>query len=84
MLVYAGGRMVGNKASDYDIKIISPGTKASFLTATQHSAERWPAWHPDGKSIFYTVEGSKELSILKFDLAVKKESLKSNTDSMDN
>ena len=84
MLVYAGGRMVGNKASDYDIKITSPGTKASFLTATQHIAERWPAWHPDGKSIFYTIEGSTELNAMKFDMAAKVETLKSNNDSSGN
>ncbi len=68
MLVYAGGRMVGNKPSDYDIKITSPGQKGSFLTATQHTAERWPAWHPDGKSIFYTTDGSKDLNFMGFDM----------------
>ena len=66
LLVYSGGRMVGNKAADYDLKIGSPGTKGSFLTATQHTAERWPAWNPDGNSIFYTIDGSRELSVLRF------------------
>jgi WD40-like Beta Propeller Repeat len=66
LLVYAGGRMVGNKAADYDLKIGTPGTTGSFLTATQQTAERWPAWNPDGNSIFYTVDGSKELSVLSF------------------
>ena len=60
--------MVGNKPSDYDIKITSPGQKGSFLTATQHTAERWPAWHPDGKSIFYTTDGSKDLNVMGFDM----------------
>lgn len=69
ILVYAGGRMVGNKPSDYDIKIASPGNKGSFLTATQHSAERWPAWHPDGKSIFYTAEGTMDLNVMEFDMS---------------
>ncbi len=66
LLVYAGGRMVGNKAADYDLKIGTPGAKGSFLTATQQTAERWPAWNPDGNSIFYTIDGSKELSVLRF------------------
>lgn len=69
LLVYAGGRMVGNKAADYDIKITSPGSKGSFLTATQDSAERWPAWHPDGRHIFYTVAGEQELRIMNLDTA---------------
>lgn len=81
MLVYAGGRMVGNKASDFDIKIASPGTKGSFLTATQNTAERWPAWHPDGKSIFYTIDGSKELSVMKFDMTAKNENGNARNDS---
>jgi Tol biopolymer transport system component len=66
LLVYAGGRMVGNKAADYDLKVASPGARGSFLTATQHTSERWPVWKPDGKSIFYTVEGSTEIRSLEF------------------
>lgn len=66
ILVYAGGRMVGNKAADYDIKIGSTNAKGSFLTASQHLAERWPAWSPDGNSIFFTVEGSTELRTMPF------------------
>lgn len=66
LLVFAGGRMVGNKAADYDIKITSPNSKASFLTATQHLAERWPAWSPDGKTIFFTLQGSNELRTMNF------------------
>lgn len=82
LLVYAGGRMVGNKAADHDIKIVSPGGKGSFLTATQDASERWPAWHPDGKSIFYTKEGSRELSVMKFNPAEGAvEPLKQNTSS---
>lgn len=69
ILVYAGGRMVGNKAADYDIKITSPGQKGSFLTATQNAAERWPAWHPDGKSIYFTTDGSKDINIMAFDIS---------------
>lgn len=67
LLVYAGGRMVGNKSANYDIKIASPGAKGSFLTSTQHSEERWPAWNPDGNSIFYTIHGSSELKVMKFE-----------------
>jgi Tol biopolymer transport system component len=66
LLVYAGGRMVGNKAADYDLKVASPGARGSFLTATQHTSERWPVWKPDGKSIYYTVEGSTEIRSLEF------------------
>jgi len=66
ILVFAGGRMVGNKAADYDLKIASLSSKGSFLTATQHLAERWPAWSPDGNMIFFTVQGSTELRTMPF------------------
>jgi hypothetical protein len=66
LIVYAGGRMVGNQASDYDLKVATPGARGSFLTATQHTAERWPVWKPDGKAILYTVEGTHELRSLDF------------------
>ena len=58
--------MVGNQASDYDLKVATPGARGSFLTATQHTAERWPVWKPDGKAILYTVEGTHELRSLDF------------------
>lgn len=66
LLIFAGGRMVGNKAADYDLKIASISSKGSFLTATQHLAERWPAWSPDGNMIFFTVQGSTELRTMPF------------------
>ena len=66
ILIFAGGRMVGNKAADYDLKIASLSAKGSFLTATQHLAERWPAWSPDGNMIFFTVQGSTELRTMPF------------------
>jgi hypothetical protein len=66
LIVYAGGRMVGNKAADYDIKIASLGSKGSFLTATQHIAERWPNWSRDGKRILFTSIGGKEIQEMPF------------------
>jgi hypothetical protein len=66
LVVYAGGRMVGNQASDYDLKVATPGARGSFLTATQHTAERWPVWKPDGKTILYTTEGTHELRSMQF------------------
>jgi Tol biopolymer transport system component len=66
ILVYAGGRMVGTKASDFDIKITSPETRGSFLTASQDRAERWPTWHPDGQNIIYTVDGETTIHVLSF------------------
>jgi hypothetical protein len=66
ILIFAGGRMVGNKAADYDLKIASLSSKGSFLTATQHLAERWPAWSPDGNMIYFTVQGSTELRTMPF------------------
>lgn len=67
LLVYSGGRMVGNKAADYDLKIASIGSKGSFLTATQNSEERWPVWSPDGKSIYFTIPKSGELRVMHFE-----------------
>jgi WD40-like Beta Propeller Repeat len=70
LVVYAGGRMVGNKASDYDIKIAAPGSKGSFLTATQHSPERWPNWSRDGKNIIYVREDAREIREMPFHRSV--------------
>jgi len=82
LLVYAGGRMVGNKAADYDIKIASPDSKGSFLTATQHMEERWPVWSPDGQTIYFTIKGSSELRSMSFNQAVKIQ--KTNSDFNEN
>jgi hypothetical protein len=65
LIVFSGGRMVGNKASSYDIKIAEFDGPGSFLTTTQARSERWPMWSPDGQSIVYTISGTPEVYTLK-------------------
>ncbi|MCX6119578.1 MAG: hypothetical protein NT027_18735 [Proteobacteria bacterium] len=59
--VYAGARMVGNKAASYDLKVSSAFGTPAFLTNTQKADERWPFWSPDGQEIIFTETGSKKL-----------------------
>lgn len=66
MLVFAGGRMVGETAANYDIKIADLNGATRFLTATQYSSERWPQWHPNGQQILYTVAKTTDLFLLDF------------------
>ncbi len=66
LIVYAGGRMVGNKASQYDLKVSSTTGAGSFLTSTQARSERWPMWSPDGNSIIYTITDTTDIVTLNF------------------
>ncbi|MCX6125675.1 MAG: hypothetical protein NTV34_13155, partial [Proteobacteria bacterium] len=65
LIVFAGARMVGNKASSYDIKIAQLEGPGSFLTTTQARDERWPIWAPKGNSIVYTLTGTTDVFTLK-------------------
>lgn len=65
MIVYAGGRMVGNKAAQYDIKIAESAGPGSFLTTTQNHSERWPFWSPDGNTIIFTLNGTTDVLTMK-------------------
>lgn len=65
-LVFAGARMVGNRAASYDLKIADLDGTARFLTKTQMSDERWPQWHPDGEQILYTLARTTDLFVLDF------------------
>lgn len=65
LIVFAGGRMVGNKVSSYDIKIGQLDGPSSFVTATQARDERWPMWSPKGDTIIYTVAGTTDLLTMK-------------------
>lgn len=66
LIVYSGGRMVGNKAAQYDLKVSSITGPGSFLTSTQARSERWPLWSPNGKSIVYTITGTTDIVTLNF------------------
>lgn len=66
LLLYAGARMVGNRAASYDLKVADLDGAARFLTATQYSDERWPQWHPDGNQILYTIGKTTDLFVLDF------------------
>jgi Tol biopolymer transport system component len=65
-ILMAGSRMVGDKAVDYDLKIVDQNGSSKYLTYTQGIAERWPAWTPDGKSIVYTKDGTTDIFRLEF------------------
>lgn len=65
-LLFAGARMVGNRAASYDLKIADLDGASRFLTATQYSDERWPQWHPDGNQILYTIAKTTDIFVLDF------------------
>lgn len=65
-LVFAGARMVGNRAASYDLKVVDGNGTSKWLTGTQHSDERWPHWHPDGNQIIYTMDRSTDVFLVDF------------------
>jgi Tol biopolymer transport system component len=66
VLLYAAARMVGDKATDYDLRLIDSKGVAKWVTQTQHSAERWPQWMPKADQILYTKERTTDLFVLDF------------------
>lgn len=64
LIAYAGAKMVGNKAAQYDLKISTASGSGSFLTSTQARSERWPMWSPDGHSLVYTISGTTDIFTL--------------------
>lgn len=64
-LIYAAGRMVGNKVANYDLRIRTRDGHQRFVTTTQFSNERAPVWHPTGRLLFYTLEQSTDLFALE-------------------
>lgn len=66
ILLYAAARMVGDKATDYDLRLIDSKGVAKWVTQTQHSAERWPQWMPKADQILYTKERTTDLFVLDF------------------
>ena len=64
MIIYAGARMVGNKAAQYDVKMSTSMGPGSFLTSSQDRSERWPMWSPDGTAVVYTVSGTTDIFTL--------------------
>jgi hypothetical protein len=66
LLLYAGARMVGNKAVSYDLRISDTKGVGKFLTSTQFSDERWPQWHPKGHQILYTMARTTDVFVLDF------------------
>lgn len=76
LFVYAGARMVGNKAASFDVKVASMNSPGSFLTNTQSRDERWPFWvtKPDSKgdAIAYTSTGTTDIFTIKFGRESKK------------
>jgi hypothetical protein len=67
LLVFAGGRMVGNKAARYDLKIADIGAQkpAVFISNTEDADERWPVWNED--KIIYTLARTTDLYQMKFE-----------------
>lgn len=66
MLLFAGARMVGNRAVSYDLRIATNEGGGRFLTSTQFSDERWPQWHPKGHQIVYTLAKTTDVFLLDF------------------
>lgn len=66
-VLMAGARMIGDKAVDYDLKLIDQQGSSKYLTYTQGIAERWPAWTPDGKAIVYTKAGTTDIFRMEFE-----------------
>jgi len=66
ILVFAGARMVGNKAIGYDIKVIDQSGRSRWVTQTQHSLERWPQWEVDREGIIFTKDKTTDLYTLDF------------------
>lgn len=67
LIIYAGGRMVGNKVAQYDLKMSASMGPGSFLTSSQERSERWPMWSPDGKAIIYTITGTTDILSLNLE-----------------
>lgn len=65
-LVYAGARMVGNRAASYDLRVVDGNGTSKWLTSTQHSDERWPHWHPDGNQVIYTMSRTTDVFLVDF------------------
>lgn len=66
LLLYAGARMVGDKAGSYDIRVTDLHGTGRFLTTSQYSSERWPQWHPKGNQIIYTIARTTDVFVLDF------------------
>lgn len=60
LLLYSGGRIVGNRVYDFDIRVSDMNGQGRFLTHTPSIKERWPQWWNEGHMIF-TREGSTDL-----------------------
>lgn len=66
LLLFAGGRMVGNRIVNFDLRVTDTKGSGRFLTRTQHSDERWPQWHPKGHKIIYTMSRTTDVYLLDF------------------
>lgn len=60
LLLYSGGRMVGDRVYDFDVRVSDTKGIGRFLTNTPGITERWPQWWTEGTLIF-TTEGSTDL-----------------------
>lgn len=60
LLLYSGGRVVGNKVYDYDVRISDLNGNGRYLTNTPSIKERWPQWWTEGTAL-YTREGTTDL-----------------------
>jgi hypothetical protein len=54
ILLAACGRTVGNTIIGYDLCVYDSTNQRRFLTATQHSDERWPNWSAKSSVVYYT------------------------------
>ena len=65
ILAYAGGRMIGNKAANFNLKISDTKNPGTFITLPGSRSERWPQWLKNGEGLIYTIDDTADIFSIK-------------------